>query len=50
MQTTAIDLTTSASDVADEEQFFSTQADNTDESEQQTPERKNNPDKIRSNG
>ena len=33
-------MTTSCSDVADEEQFFFTQADNNDESEEQTLERK----------
>ena len=36
IQTTPIELTTSCSDVADEEQFFFTQADNNDESEEQT--------------
>ena len=40
IQTTTIDVTTSSSDVADEEQVFFTQADNTDESEQQNLERK----------
>ena len=40
IQTTPIDVTTSSSDVADEEQFFFTQADSNDESEEQTLERK----------
>ena len=40
IQTTAIRVTISSSDIADEEQFFFTQADNNDESEQQTLERK----------
>ena len=34
MQTTPIEVTTSSSDVADEEQFFFTQADNANESEE----------------
>ena len=40
IQTTPIEVTTSSSDVADEKQFFVTQADKNDESEQQTLERK----------
>ena len=36
IQTTPIEVTTSSSDVADEKQFFFTQADNNDESERQT--------------
>ena len=41
IQTTPIEKTPSSSDVADEEQFFFiTQADNNDESEEQTLERK----------
>ena len=40
IQTTPIEVTTSSSDVADEKQFFFTQADNNDESEKQTLERK----------
>ena len=40
IQTTPIEVTTSSSDVADEEQFYFTQADNDDESEEQTLERK----------
>ena len=40
IQATPIEATTSSSDVADEEQFFFTQADNIDESEKQTLERK----------
>ena len=41
IQTTPIDVTTSSSDVADEEQCFFTRADKNDESEEQTLERKN---------
>ena len=40
VQTSPIEVKTSSSDVADEEQFFFTQADNNDESEEQTLERK----------
>ena len=40
IQTTPIEVTTSSSDVADEEQFFFTQADKNDESEEQTLEQK----------
>ena len=40
IQTTAIEVTTSSSDVADEEQFFFTHADDSNESEEQTLERK----------
>ena len=40
IRTTPIDVTTSSSDVADEEQFSFTQADKDDESEEQTLERK----------
>ena len=40
IQTTPIDVTTSSSDVADEEQFFFAQADKNDESEDQTLEQK----------
>ena len=40
IQTTHIEVTTSSSDVADEEQFFFTHADDTNESEEQTLERK----------
>ena len=40
IQTTPIEVTTSSSDVADEEQFSFTQADKNDESEEQTLERK----------
>ena len=36
IQTTPIEVTTSSSDVADEEQLFFTQADNNDESEEQS--------------
>ena len=39
-QTSPIEVTTSSSDVADEEQFFFTQADSKDETEEQTLERK----------
>ena len=40
IQTKPIELTTSSSDVGDEEQFFFTQADNNDKSDEQTLERK----------
>ena len=40
IQTTPIEVTTSSSDVADEEQFFFTHADDTNESEEETLERK----------
>ena len=40
IQTTLIEVTTSSLDVADEDQFFFTQADNSNESEEQTLERK----------
>ena len=40
IHTTPIEVTTSSSDVADEKQFFFTQADNPNESEEQTLERK----------
>ena len=40
IQTTPIEVTNSSSDVADEEQFFFTQADKNDESEEQTLEKK----------
>ena len=40
IQTTAIEGTTSSSDVADEEQFFSTHADDSNESDEHTLERK----------
>ena len=40
VQTTPIEVTTSSSDVADEEQVFFTQADGGDETEKQTVERK----------
>ena len=40
IQTTPIEVTTSSTDVADEEQFFFIQADNNVESEEQTLERK----------
>ena len=40
IQTTPIEVTTSSSDFADEQQFFFTQADTNDESEEQTLERK----------
>ena len=50
IQTTPMEVTVSSSDVADEEEFFFTQADENDESEKQTLNEKNIPDKIRSNG
>ena len=40
IRTTPIEVTTSFSDVTDEEQFFFTRADNNDESEEETIERK----------
>ena len=40
IHTTPIEVTTSSSDVADEEQFFFTHADDGKRSEEQTPERK----------
>ena len=40
VQTTPIEVTTSSSDVADEEQFFFAQADGEDETEEQPLERK----------
>ena len=40
VQTTPIEVTTTSSDVADEEQFFLTQTDNQDETEQQILQRK----------
>ena len=40
IQTTPIEVTTSSSDVADEEQFFFTQADKNEKSKEQTLERK----------
>ena len=40
IQTTPIEVTTSSSDVADEEKFFFTHADDSNESEEQTLERK----------
>ena len=43
IQTTPIGVTTSSPDVADEEHFFFTQAENEDGSEQQTLERKEEP-------
>ena len=48
IQTTPIELTTSSSDVADEEQLLFTQTDNNDESEEQALERKEQ--SKRSNG
>ena len=50
IQTTPIEMTTSSSNVADEEYFFFTQADNKDELEDQPLKGKNNPDKMRSHG
>ena len=50
LQTTPIVVTTSSSDVADEKQFFFTQADNTDKSEELILNEKNNLNKLRSNG
>ena len=51
IQTTPIEVTTSSSDVADEEQFFFTHADDSNESKEQTPERKKiDRNRMRSNG
>ena len=50
IQKKPIEVTTSSSDIADEEKIFFTQADKNDESEEQTLERKKNADKIRSIG
>ena len=47
IQTTPVEVTTSSSDVADEEQVFFTQTDNDNESEEQTLERK---EQSRQNG
>ena len=46
IQTTHIEVSTSSSDVADEEQFFFTQADHNDESEEQTLPRKEQSNKT----
>ena len=46
IQTTPIEVTTSSSDVADENQFSFTQADNNDESEEQTLERNEQSEQI----
>ena len=45
VQTTPIQVTKSSSDVADEEQFFFTQTDGEDETEEQTLQRKEQPRK-----
>ena len=45
VQTTPIEVTTSSSDVADEEQFFFTQADGQDETEEQILQRKEQSEK-----
>ena len=50
IQTTPVEVITSSSDVADEEQFSFTQVDNNDESEEQTSNEKNSPGRMRSNG
>ena len=50
IQTTRIEVTTSSSDVADKEQFFFTQADKNDESEEQTLERKEKSRQIAKQG
>ena len=50
IQTTPIEVTTSSSDVADEEQLFFTHADDGKESEEQTLERKEQSKRMRSNG
>ena len=50
IQTTPIEVTTSSSDVAEEEQFFFIHTDDSNESEEQTLNEKNDRDKMRSNG
>ena len=50
VQTTAIEVSTSSSDVADEEQFFFTQPDSQDETEEKILQRKENLRKMRQNG
>ena len=50
IQTTHLEVTTSSSDVADEEQFFLTQTDKNEESEEQTLNKKNSLDKMQNNG
>ena len=50
IQTTPIEMTTSSSDAAVEEQFFCTQADRKDKSEQKTPEREEQSRQMRTNG
>ena len=50
VQTTPIEVTTSSSDVADEEQIFFTQTDGEDETEQQSLKKKSNVGKKQQNG
>ena len=50
IQTKPIEVTTSSSEVADEEQFFFTHADDSNESEEQTLNEKNDQDRMRNNG
>ena len=50
VQTTPIEVTTSSSDVADEEQFFFTQPDSQDETETKSYKGKNNLRKMQQNG
>ena len=50
VQTTLIEVTTSSSDVADEEHVFFTQTDNGSESQEQALERKNNLSEVWGNG
>ena len=50
VQTTPIEVSTSSSDVADEGQFFFTQPDSQDETEEQILQRKNNLRKRQQNG
>ena len=50
VQTTPIEITTSSSDVADEEHFFFGQADGRDETEKQTLERREQSRKRQQNG
>ena len=50
VQTTPIEVSTSSSDVADEKQFFFTQTDSRDETEEQILERKEQSQKRQQNG
>ena len=50
VQTTPIEVSTSSSDVADEEQFFFTQPDSQDETKNKSYKEKNNLRKMQQNG